>query len=53
MVAHLYNPPAYPYASPLLLESFRGLPPTFFMFSGLDPLHDEGVLYAKLLERDG
>ncbi|KAF1833228.1 hypothetical protein BDW02DRAFT_570217 [Decorospora gaudefroyi] len=30
-------------------DEVRGLPPTVFGIAGLDPLRDEGLLYAKLL----
>ncbi|KAF2275284.1 alpha/beta-hydrolase [Westerdykella ornata] len=30
-------------------EEVKGLPPTVFCICGLDPLRDEGLLYAKLL----
>jgi len=30
-------------------EEVKGLPPTVFGIAGLDPLRDEGLLYAKLL----
>ncbi len=31
----------------------RGLPPTVFGICGLDPLRDEGLLYAKMLAEEG
>ncbi|KAK7424612.1 hypothetical protein QQZ08_008495 [Neonectria magnoliae] len=31
----------------------KGLPPTVFGIAGLDPLRDEGLLYAKLLTESG
>lgn len=31
----------------------KGLPPTVFGIAGLDPLRDEGLLYAKLLSKAG
>jgi acetyl esterase/lipase len=31
----------------------KGLPPTTFGIAGLDPLRDEGLLYAKLLSESG
>ncbi|KAJ4991675.1 hypothetical protein SVAN01_02790 [Stagonosporopsis vannaccii] len=33
-------------------EEVRGLPPTVFGVAGLDPLRDEGLLYAKLLSEE-
>lgn len=34
-------------------EQVRGLPPTTFGVAGLDPLRDEGLLYADLLSQNG
>lgn len=34
-------------------EEVRGLPPTTFGIAGLDPLRDEGLLYAKMLTEEG
>ncbi|KAK0648298.1 Alpha/Beta hydrolase protein [Cercophora newfieldiana] len=34
-------------------EQVKGLPPTVFGVAGLDPLRDEGLLYAKLLAESG
>ncbi|MBW2423363.1 MAG: alpha/beta hydrolase [Deltaproteobacteria bacterium] len=41
------------YAAPLHRESFEGLPPTFVEVAEFDPLHDEGVAYARALESAG
>lgn len=35
------------------LDQVKGLPPTTFGICGLDPLRDEGLLYAKLLVEAG
>ena len=40
-------------ASPLLATNIAGLPPAYVAVAGCDPLHDEGVAFAKLLERNG
>jgi len=40
-----------PTISPVRLPSHAGLPPTHVVVAGHDPLHDEGVEFAKLLER--
>ena len=37
-------------ASPILATNIAGLPPTYVAVAGCDPLHDEGVAFAKLLE---
>lgn len=35
------------------LDEVKGMPPTVFGIAGLDPLRDEGLLYAKLLTEVG
>ncbi len=42
-----------PYASPLLAESFRGLPKTLIQTAEFDPLWVQGVTYTKKLREDG
>jgi acetyl esterase len=42
-----------PYAAPARAESLAGLPPAFVLTGGLDPLRDEGILYAMRLMADG
>jgi acetyl esterase len=39
-------------ASPILATNLAGLPPAYIAVAGCDPLHDEGVAFAKLLERN-
>lgn len=34
-------------------EDVKGLPPTFIVVAGLDPLRDEALLYGKLLAENG
>ena len=53
-----YLPPAAaleldPYHSPLLADSFAGLPPAFLQVAGFDPLRDEGLAVAEKLQKDG
>jgi acetyl esterase/lipase len=36
-----------------LPSQVKGLPPTTFGITGLDPLRDEGLLYAKMLAEEG
>ena len=44
-----------PYASPVLAtkEQLTGLPPVLLILAGGDSLHDEGLVYAKLLREAG
>lgn len=42
-----------PWLSPLYARSFEGLPPAYLMAAELDPLHDEGLLYAEKLQKAG
>ncbi|CAK7211357.1 hypothetical protein SCUCBS95973_001085 [Sporothrix curviconia] len=50
-----YTPNAQPdpYHSPLLAETFAGLPQAFLQVAGYDPLRDEGLAVAEKLQRDG
>lgn len=45
--------PADPRLSPALSAELSGLPPALIVTAGLDPLRDEGKLYADLLVRAG
>jgi acetyl esterase len=38
---------------PLRATSLKGLPPAIIVVGGHDPLHDDGVLYADALRKDG
>ncbi|KAI0355868.1 hypothetical protein OH77DRAFT_1478736 [Trametes cingulata] len=49
----LRAPPNDPRVSPLLASSHAGLPPAFVQVFGLDPLRDEGLLYARLVREAG
>ncbi|MGY1643667.1 alpha/beta hydrolase [Geodermatophilus sp. SYSU D00703] len=42
-----------PYASPALADDHSGLPPAFIAVAEFDPLRDDGVRYAELLEEAG
>ncbi len=42
-----------PRVSPLNAADFRGLPPACVMLGGFDPLHDEGLEYARKLRDAG
>jgi acetyl esterase len=42
--------PASPKISPLRAMDFSHLPPAYVMLGGYDPLHDEGLAYAKKLK---
>lgn len=44
---------APPYAAPLHRASFAGLPPAFVEVAEFDPLRDEGIAYARALEKAG
>lgn len=50
-----YNdkPASHVEVSPLLAESFAGLPPAYIQVAGGDPLRDDGLCYAQRLEEDG
>ncbi|KAI5117941.1 hypothetical protein M0805_002054 [Coniferiporia weirii] len=53
MAAYKPGPPLNPETSPLLAETFVGLAPAYVQIAGADPLRDEGLLYAQLLQKDG
>ncbi|MDB5802747.1 MAG: hypothetical protein JWN73_69 [Betaproteobacteria bacterium] len=40
-------------ASPMRAETLEGLPPAYVMVAGVDPLRDEGLEYAELLQEKG
>ncbi len=39
--------------SPLLAESFEGVPPTYIVTCGMDALRDDGIVFAKRLKESG
>lgn len=43
----------HPLVSPLLAKSFSGLPPAYVQIAGGDPLRDEGLLYAQMMQESG
>ena len=45
--------PSYVYYSPVEAESFDGLPPAYVETAQYDCLHDDGILYADLLQKSG
>ena len=45
--------PDYVYYSPVEASSLAGLPPAYIETAEFDCLHDDGVLYAKLLRDNG
>ncbi|KAL4244525.1 AB hydrolase superfamily protein [Abortiporus biennis] len=51
---NFYKPdPLSPLFSPLLAPSHKGLAPAYLQICGQDPLRDEGLLYEKVLNKDG
>ena len=42
-----------PYYAPLMSKDFKGMPPAYVITADLDVLRDDGIMYAKRLERDG
>jgi len=47
------NNPNYFYYSPVEAENFEELPPAYIETAEFDCLHDDGILYAKLLRKTG
>lgn len=41
------------YRSPAEAEDLSGLPPAYIEVAEFDPLHDDGILFARLLEENG
>jgi acetyl esterase/lipase len=38
--------------SPILFQSHKDLPPTYFQICGMDPLRDEGLIYEQVLREE-
>lgn len=53
MGAYQPGDPSHPLVSPLLAKSFSGLPPAYVQIAGADPLRDEGLLYAQMMQESG
>ena len=47
------NDPNYVWYSPVEADSFEGLPPAYIETAEFDCLHDDGILYARLLRHAG
>ena len=47
------NNPNYVWYSPVEAESFQCLPPAYIETAEFDCLHDDGILYTKLLRKAG
>ena len=47
--AYKAGPETHLEVSPLLAESFAGLPPAYVQVAGADPLRDEGMCYSQCL----
>lgn len=47
------NSPDYVYYSPVEAEYFHSLPPAYIETAEFDCLHDDGILYAELLQEAG
>lgn len=45
--------PTYKYFSPVEAGNFEGLPPAYIETTEFDCLHDDGILYAELLKKEG
>ncbi|CAK7238040.1 hypothetical protein SBRCBS47491_010252, partial [Sporothrix bragantina] len=51
--AYVPDPTPDQYHSPLLADSFKGLPQAFIQIAGYDPIRDEGLAISKKLKNDG
>lgn len=40
------------YRTPMLFESHKDLPATYFQICGMDPLRDEAFIYEEILRED-